>query len=68
MTGPHLTIAHPNYADLSGANLSGANLNDIFLYHANLSGAKGVNEQSLERQVAAGMLEGATMPDGSKHP
>jgi Tol biopolymer transport system component/uncharacterized protein YjbI with pentapeptide repeats len=72
LSGANLAFASPNYADLSGTNLRGANLNDISLYHANLSGAIGITEQSLERQVfdaeVPGTLEGATMPDGSKHP
>jgi uncharacterized protein YjbI with pentapeptide repeats len=45
-------------ADLSGVNLSGANLQG-----ANLSGAKVAKEQLEE----AKSLQGATMPDGSKH-
>jgi hypothetical protein len=46
---------------LSAANLSGANLSG-----ANLSGAKGITNEDLERQAYS--LEGAIMPDGSKHP
>src|SRR5215208_4111223 len=48
-------------ADLSGADLSGADLSD-----ANMKGATGVTNQRLEQQARS--LEGATMPDGSKHP
>jgi uncharacterized protein YjbI with pentapeptide repeats len=47
-------------ADLSDANLSGADLSG-----ANLSDARGVTDEQLDR---AASLEGATMPNGSKHP
>ena len=47
------TIILPNSANLSGADLSGANL----------SGAKFTDEQLAEVRS----LEGATMPDGTKH-
>jgi hypothetical protein len=71
-------------ADLTGANLSGAslkrarlqsrleqgleaaNLRDANLSGANLKGAQGVTEEQLEKQAKT--LEGAIMPDGSKHP
>jgi uncharacterized protein YjbI with pentapeptide repeats len=52
-------------ADLSGADLSGADLRDAVLIDANLSGAVGVSKEQLGQ---ANSLEGATMPDGSKHP
>jgi uncharacterized protein YjbI with pentapeptide repeats len=55
--------------DLSGANLSGANLSGCTfvgtdLSGANLSGAKVITEQF----DTAKSLQGATMPDGSRHP
>jgi len=49
--------------DLSGARLWGANLSAADLWRADLSGAKVATEQ-LDK---AKSLEGATMPDGSKH-
>ena len=52
-------------ADLSGANLSGANLSGANLSGANLSGATGITTKEVEDQAFS--LEGATMPDGSKH-
>jgi uncharacterized protein YjbI with pentapeptide repeats len=79
--GVELNDANLSNADLVGANLSGAylidtnlsgaylfdtNLKDTNLSGANLSGATGVTEEQLEEQ--AKLLEGATMPDGSKHP
>jgi hypothetical protein len=41
--------------------VSWANLNG-----ANLSGTKGITNEQLEQQAET--LEGAIMPDGSKHP
>jgi hypothetical protein len=41
-------------------------LNGADLLAANLSGAAGITDEELE--VAACHLEGAIMPDGSKHP
>jgi len=57
----HLSEAFLSLATLSGADLSGADLSD-----ANMKGATGVTNQRLEQQARS--LEGATMPDGSKHP
>jgi uncharacterized protein YjbI with pentapeptide repeats len=71
LRGADLSDAYLYSSDLSGANLSGANLSGANLRHANLSGATGVTEQSLERQIlpeASDGLDGATMPDGSIHP
>ena len=51
-------------ANLSSAELKGTDLSEADLRGANLEGAK-VTQQQLE-QVK--YLEGATMPDGSKHP
>jgi pentapeptide repeat protein len=57
----NLGSADLNLADLSGANLSGANL-----AWANLRGATGITDEELEQRAYS--LEGAIMPDGSKHP
>ena len=59
------------YADLREAqlietDLSGADLLRADLGYARLDGAKGVTEEQLKEQAKT--LEGATMPDGSKHP
>jgi uncharacterized protein YjbI with pentapeptide repeats len=51
--------------DLSAVNLSNANLSSANLPGADLSGAKGVTDEQLGK---AKTLEGAIMPDGSKHP
>jgi hypothetical protein len=52
-------------ADLSGANLRDAILSEADLSSANLRDARGVTDEQLDQ---AASLEGATMPDGSKHP
>jgi hypothetical protein len=61
---------------LVGANLFHANLSGAYLHYANLSGAnlkgadlswaQGITPEEVEQQAAS--LEGAIMPDGSKHP
>jgi uncharacterized protein YjbI with pentapeptide repeats len=51
-------------ANLSGVDLNGADLRDAVLIGANLSDAR-VSKEQLDQ---AHSLEGATMPDGSKHP
>jgi uncharacterized protein YjbI with pentapeptide repeats len=53
-------------ADLRDADLRDADLSDADLSGANLSGATGITNEQLEQEAAS--LEGATMPDGSKHP
>ena len=58
-------------ADLRGANmgwadLSRANLIEADLRRTHMLGATGVTRQELEQQAYS--LEGAVMPDGSKHP
>jgi hypothetical protein len=53
-------------AHVFGANLSGTNLSNADLSGANLFKAEGITTEKLEQQ--ADSLEGATMPDGSKHP
>jgi hypothetical protein len=55
-----LRNANLKYADLTKANLTEANLTE-----ANLTEAKGVTQQELEEQTQK--LEGAIMPDGSRH-
>ncbi len=60
----NLRGARMDNTDLSEADLSGAYLGGTRLDNANLQGAKIVEEQLKE----AKSLEGATMPDGSKHP
>ncbi len=57
--------ANLSEANLSGADLSRANFNEAVLWRANLKGAIGATFEGLEMQAAS--LEGATMPDGSKH-
>jgi uncharacterized protein YjbI with pentapeptide repeats len=61
LTGAYLTGANLSQADLDKADLHGADLGKADLTHA-----KGVNVHELEQQAAS--LEGAIMPDGSKHP
>ena len=51
--------------DLRGADLRGANLRGADLSGADLEGAQGVTDDQL---AEASSLNGATMPDGSKHP
>jgi hypothetical protein len=53
-------------AHLRGAYLRGANLSRAILDRANLSGAAGITTEELEQQTRS--LEGAILPDGSKHP
>jgi uncharacterized protein YjbI with pentapeptide repeats len=62
----NLSGTYLNGANLSGSSLNDANLSGSELVDANLSGATGVSEEQLEEQ--AKLLEGAIMPDGSKHP
>jgi Pentapeptide repeats (8 copies) len=60
-----LQNANLKYADLTGANLTEANFTEANLTEANLTEAKGVTQQELEEQTQK--LEGAIMPDGSRH-
>lgn len=56
-------------ANLSGASLQGANLSGANLQGANLSDADLSNAKVTDEQLAkAKSLQGALMPDGSKHP
>jgi uncharacterized protein YjbI with pentapeptide repeats len=66
LSGAHLNFTVLSTADLSDANLSNAKLYEAWLSDANLERAEGITEERLEQQGA--VLEGATMPDGSKHP
>jgi len=70
-----LRSANLQNTDLRGANLIGADLDHAYLRYADLSGAllqdadlsgaRGITSEDLEKQAQS--LEGATMPDGSKH-
>jgi hypothetical protein len=63
LRGANLYNANLGDTDLRYAHLSGADLSGADLYNADLSGAE-VTEAQLKQ---ARSLEGATMPDGSKH-
>jgi pentapeptide repeat protein len=52
--------------DLSGLDLSEINLSDTDLSGANLKGVTGITVEELKKQAKS--LEGAIMPNGSKHP
>lgn len=65
LSGAHLNRADLSFvAKLSGADFTGADLRGANFAEADLTGAKVTTEQ-LDK---AKSLEGATMPDGSKHP
>jgi hypothetical protein len=64
LRGTYLAGADLEGADLSGAFLRGANLSGANLGGANLKGARVTDGQLAENES----LEGATMPDGTKHP
>jgi uncharacterized protein YjbI with pentapeptide repeats len=81
LSGTDLSAANLRKAQLFGTDLSGALLLAAFLERANLTDAnlsgaalpgahlhkvKGVTQKHLEQQASE--LEGAIMPDGSKHP
>nr|WP_039737586.1 globin domain-containing protein [Hassalia byssoidea] len=57
-----LSNANMSGANLKNATLSGANLEGTYLTGANLKGAKVSNYE-----LSAAFIEGAIMPDGSKH-
>jgi uncharacterized protein YjbI with pentapeptide repeats len=65
LTGANLQGARLFMADLQGANLMGANLEKTIMHEVNLKGAGGTTNEQLSK---AHYLQGATMPDGSKHP
>lgn len=64
LEGAQLRAAVLEQADLSGAVLTGADLREADLSSANLQGAR-VTTQQLDQAIS---LQGAIMPDGSKHP
>ena len=64
LSGANLSHAYLHHANLKGANLHSANLTNATLSSANLGNAKVTREQLAE----ARSLEGATLPDGLKHP
>jgi hypothetical protein len=66
LSGAHLSGANLTNADLRGAYLGGAGLSDANLSNANLNDAQMATGKELEDMAKT--LEGATMPDGSKHP
>ena len=66
LSDANLSNAKLGVADLSDANLEAANLFAADLSGANMQGARGVASQQLEQQAYS--LEGAILPDGSKHP
>jgi hypothetical protein len=61
LEGADLKRADLEKADLTEADLTGADLTEAIL-----RGARGITNAELERQAYS--LEGAIMPDGSKHP
>lgn len=65
LVGACLRAARLAGADLSNANLKRADLTGADLRGTCLKGATGVTREDLEQQALS--LEGATMPDGSKH-
>src|SRR5712692_4344106 len=78
LSGAYLFLANLSKANLSGASLYEANLSEVVLSGANLNGANlngadlsGANLRgalvTAEQLTATKLLQGATMPDGSKH-
>ena len=70
LRGANLRQANLHWADLVSANLSGAYVGRTDLSLADLKGAdlRNVKELTVGQLDQAYSLEGATMPDGSKHP
>jgi uncharacterized protein YjbI with pentapeptide repeats len=76
LTGAHLYKADLTNTDLSNikligarlikSNLTRADLTNADLTNADLTNAEGITKEELELQGKS--FEGATMPDGSKHP
>jgi len=60
-----LSSADLEGVDLRHDNLRNANLSGASLSYANLSDTRRVTNKKLEKQAKS--LEGATMPDGTKH-
>jgi hypothetical protein len=70
LSGTNLREANLHWADLISANLSRAYLGrtDLSLADLSLADLRSVKELSVGQLEQAYSLEGATMPDGSKHP
>jgi hypothetical protein len=66
LQGANLRRSRLVNADLRDSDLEGADLTEADLRSADLSGAQGITRALLEEQAIT--LEGATMPDGSRHP
>lgn len=64
LTNADFSRADLYHANLKNTKLSGANLNNAYLKKANLEGTTLTKEQL----AAVSSLEGAILPDGSKHP
>jgi hypothetical protein len=68
LAGADLWLADLSRADLFNANLSEADLSEAYLFGADLTGADLTDAQVTNEQLAeAASLEGATLPDGTKH-
>ena len=65
LMGANLIEAFMGRANLQRAHLSAVNLQDAELSGVNLARATGITNEELEKQARS--LEGATMPDGTKH-
>jgi hypothetical protein len=65
LSGSDLSGSDLSGSDLSGTILHGSNLRGTDLRNADFSAARGITAEELEQQTD--LLEGATMPDGSKH-
>lgn len=69
LAGADLMYANLDHAELVGADLRGADLTRASLAGADLGGADLTGATVTREQLdACGSLEGATMPDGTKHP
>jgi hypothetical protein len=70
LSGTNLREANLHWADLISANLSRAYLGrtDLSLADLSLANLRSVKELTVGQLERAYSLEGATMPDGSKHP
>jgi uncharacterized protein YjbI with pentapeptide repeats len=68
LSGANLSTTDLSEADLSGANLTGAYLTRVDLTGADLTRAAFTDVRITEEQLSkAKSLQGATMPDGTKH-
>ena len=69
LDGANLRYADLDHTDLDGANLKDADLSHASLVGTNLRGADLEGASVTQEQLdACESLQGATMPDGSKHP